>query len=83
MRECFAFSLTRARLIQLDVLISAQAALVELFVDGSSANRHFHNLAKWQGRQYHSKSLANPIPTGQLAELVAGAIAKPDLSKAY
>ena len=30
-----------------------RAALIELFVDGSSANRHFHNMAFWYGRTYH------------------------------
>lgn len=29
-----------------------RAALIELFVDGSSANRHFHNMALWYGRTY-------------------------------
>lgn len=33
-----------------------RAALVELFVDGSGANRHFHNMAYWYGRQYQSVS---------------------------
>ena len=66
-----------------NIFMPDRAALVELFIDGSSANRHFHNLANWQGRQYHSASLANPVPTGQLLSLVAAAISALDLSKPY
>ncbi|KAH8048101.1 hypothetical protein JL722_12698 [Aureococcus anophagefferens] len=66
-----------------NIFMPDRAALVERFIDGSSANRHFHNLANWQGRQYHSASLANPVPTGQLLSLVAAAISALDLSKPY
>jgi len=30
-----------------NVFMPDRAGLIELFVDGSSANRHFHNLATW------------------------------------
>ena len=35
-----------------NVFMPRRAQLVELFVDGSSANRHFHNLATWAGHGY-------------------------------
>ena len=66
-----------------NVFMPDRAALVELFVDGSSANRHFHNLAKWQGRQYHSSAFANPIPVTQLVDLVEKAIAGVNTERAY
>jgi hypothetical protein len=24
--------------------------VVEIYIEGSSANRHFHNMARWRGR---------------------------------
>jgi hypothetical protein len=38
-----------------------RAALIELFVDGSSANRHFHNMAWWYGRSYSSVNLVRDM----------------------
>ena len=38
-----------------------RGALVELFVDGSSPNRHFHNIARWYGRKYSQLIVANPV----------------------
>ena len=29
-----------------------RASLIEIFVDGSGGNRHFHNMAYWYGRNY-------------------------------
>ena len=66
-----------------NIFMPDRAALVELFIDGSSANRHFHNLANWQGRAYHGASIANPVPTASLLALVSKAIAGLDLSKPY
>jgi len=37
-----------------------RAHLIELFVDGSGSNKHFHNLARWRGRT-GSMSI-NPTP---------------------
>jgi hypothetical protein len=30
-----------------NVFMRDRAALVEVFIDGSGANKHFHNLARW------------------------------------
>ena len=38
-----------------NIFMRDRAALVELFVDGSANNRHFHNLAHWFGRSYEGK----------------------------
>ena len=38
-----------------------RATLIELFVDGSSANRHFHNMAWWYGRPYESVDTTNDM----------------------
>lgn len=66
-----------------NIFMPDRAVLIELSIDGSSANRHFHNLARWQGRKYVSKSMANPVPPDQLASLVKSTIAGLDLSKPY
>lgn len=47
-----------------------RAVLIELFVDGSGANRHFHNLANWYGRNYIGEAMTNPIASGKIIELV-------------
>jgi hypothetical protein len=57
-----------------------RAALIELFVDGSSANRHFHNLAFWYGRRYNGLSINNPIDVGQLKDAVLAAIGGTDVN---
>eukprot|EP00633_Aureoumbra_lagunensis_P009617 CAMPEP_0197311278 /NCGR_PEP_ID=MMETSP0891-20130614/9771_1 /TAXON_ID=44058 ORGANISM="Aureoumbra lagunensis, Strain CCMP1510" /NCGR_SAMPLE_ID=MMETSP0891 /ASSEMBLY_ACC=CAM_ASM_000534 /LENGTH=240 /DNA_ID=CAMNT_0042797315 /DNA_START=923 /DNA_END=1641 /DNA_ORIENTATION=- len=57
-----------------NIFMPDRAALVELFIDSSQANRHFHNFAKWQGRKYFSKPFPNPIPTDELLKLVSSAI---------
>ena len=66
-----------------NIFMPDRAALVELFIDGSAANRHFHNLAKWQGRRYFSSTFSNPVPIPKLVDLVAKAVGGLDLSKAY
>ena len=65
-----------------NIFMPDRAALVELFIDGSSANRHFHNLARWQGRSSRWSAFSNPvIPRIRLVSVVAGAVASLDLSK--
>lgn len=66
-----------------NIFMPDRAALVELFIDGSSANRHFHNLARWQGRAYYGSAFSNPVNAPQLVAVVAGAVAGLDLSKAW
>ena len=66
-----------------NIFMPDRAALVELFIDGSSANRHFHNLARWQGRSYYGSAFSNPVRAQQLVSVVAGAVSSLDLSKPY
>ena len=66
-----------------NIFMPDRAALVELFIDGSSANRHFHNLARWQGRSYYGQAFSNPVRAQQVVSVVAGAVASLDLSKPY
>ena len=44
-----------------NIFMRDRATLIELFVDGSSVNRHFHNLAFWYGRNYNGVPITNPI----------------------
>eukprot|EP00981_Chlorochromonas_danica_P007801 scaffold1884_cov343-Ochromonas_danica.AAC.18 len=56
------------------VFIRGRGQLIELFVDGSSVNRHFHNLALWAGKRYHGESIENPVNVRRLLGLVRQAI---------
>lgn len=53
-----------------NIFMRDRAAVVELFVDGSSVNRHFHNLAFWFGRNYRGVSISNPVKIPELLSLV-------------
>jgi hypothetical protein len=53
-----------------NIFMRDRAVLIELFVDGSGANRHFHNLANWYGRNYIGESMTNPIAASKIIELV-------------
>jgi capsular polysaccharide biosynthesis protein len=64
------------------VFMPDRAALIELFVDGSAANRHFHNLALWSGHKYHGVPSGNPVDAGSLVALVKRVVSEMDL-KAY
>ena len=55
--------------------------MIELFIDGSDQNRHFHNLAHWYGRAYVGVSINNPIDVGQMVRTVVAEIEKIDLDK--
>lgn len=57
-----------------NIFMPDRAVLVELHIDGSGANNHFHNLARWQGRTYMTATLQNPIPPDQLTALVSKAV---------
>jgi EGF domain-specific O-GlcNAc transferase len=61
-----------------NIFMRDRAHLIELFVDGSAANRHFHNLASWYGRSYRGETMSNPIPTGQLLNMIRNAIVNID-----
>lgn len=64
-----------------NIFMRDRAALVELFVDGSQANRHFHNLAGWYGRTYRGEPMNNPVNIGQLLMILRDVISGLDLSK--
>ena len=57
-----------------NIFMPDRAALIELFVDGSSANRHFHNLAHWYGRIYEGQGMSNPVDIPQLLNIVKNTI---------
>jgi hypothetical protein len=61
--------------------IFRRATLIELFIDGSDQNRHFHNLAHWYGRTYVGVSINNPIDVGQMVNTVVAEIEKINLDK--
>ena len=63
-----------------NIFMPDRAALVELFVDGSAANRHFHNLAFWAGHAYTGESQSNPINVDKLLGQVSDHVEKLDLS---
>lgn len=63
-----------------NIFMRDRAVLIELFVDGSQANKHFHNLARWFGRDYVGKSMPNPVPVQEVVSIVRGKIAAMDLN---
>lgn len=63
-----------------NIFMRDRAALIELFVDGSSVNRHFHNLAHWFGRRYSGLPSSNPIRIPDLLNSVKDAIRSIDVS---
>lgn len=58
-----------------------RAVLMELFIDGSMGNRHFHNLASWYGRTYQEVVANNPIHIPTLLGQVREVIKNIDISK--
>lgn len=64
-----------------NIFMRDRAWLIELFVDGSSVNRHFHNLAHWFGRPYKGFPISNPINIADLLREVEGAIKNIDTTK--
>ena len=64
-----------------NIFMRDRAMLIELFVDGSSVNRHFHNLAHWYGRSYRGMNSNNPISIPALVRTVQDAINSIDINK--
>jgi hypothetical protein len=64
-----------------NVFMRDRGVLVEIAVDGSGVNRHFHNLAHWYGRPYHSLSESNPLNIASVIEKVRSVIRSIDISK--
>lgn len=53
-----------------NIFMRDRASLIELFIDGSSGNRHFHNLASWYGRRYQGVQMSNPVDVAAIVQLV-------------
>jgi hypothetical protein len=78
----------RGTLIELHVDNSGQFLLeVRIFtvyfslsVPNSGANQHFHNLARWQGRKYISRTMSNPIDINELVRVVSRAVEDIDIT---
>ena len=64
-----------------NIFMRDRAVLVELHIDGSNTNRHFHNLARWSGHGYISPNVNNPIDSNNLKNVIATIISGMDLSK--
>lgn len=57
-----------------NIFMRDRATLIELFIDGSSANRHFHNLAYWYGRSYNGVNIGNPIDVKHVQNILINTI---------
>ena len=62
-----------------NIFMRDRAVLIEMFVDGSGVNRHFHNLAHWYGRKYIGRDFSNPVDTVSLQQLLVQTIESIDL----
>jgi hypothetical protein len=51
-----------------------RGALIELSVDGSGSQRHFHNLAHWAGKAYYNPQCSNPVDVQGVINVVKTAI---------
>lgn len=49
-----------------NIFMRDRAVLMELSIDGSGIQRHFHNLARWYGRTYYGINCNNPINVNSL-----------------
>ena len=63
-----------------NIFMPDRAVLVELHIDGSGSNQHFHNLANWQGRKYVAKNSRNPIDVTDLANTVVSIVEAMDIT---
>lgn len=63
-----------------NIFLRDRAVLMELFIDGSGANKHFHNLASWYGRKYVELTLDNPVPVDDLYDNIRKEISGMDLN---
>lgn len=55
--------------------------LIELSLDGSGVNRHFHNLAHWYGRKYYGLDVTNPVNIAHVIETVRSIVRSIDINK--
>lgn len=64
-----------------NIFMRDRGVLLELFVDGSSVNRHFHNLAFWSGHRYNGLNTGNPVNIQQLVRHIEATVKSIDLEK--
>ena len=62
-----------------NLFLRDRGILMEIHVDGSGGNRHFHNLAHWYGRDYREITTRNPVQVEDIVQKVRDAIASIDL----
>ena len=62
-----------------NIFMRSRATLVELFIDGSGVNRHFHNLAHWSGHAYRGETMPNPVDTTKLLGIMRHVIESTNL----
>jgi protein O-GlcNAc transferase len=55
------------------IFMRDRGVLIELHIDASGANRHFHNLALWSGHRYVTDGRldSNPVKVDQLLSVVS------------
>lgn len=63
-----------------NLFMTDRAALVEIFIDGSGGNRHFHNLAHWFGRKYIEINSNNPVNVLDIVSTVRNLVSTIDLN---
>jgi hypothetical protein len=63
-----------------NIFMRDRASLIELFIDGSSSNRHFHNLASWYGRRYQEVQMPNPVDVRAVVQIVTEHIEALDIN---
>ena len=64
-----------------NIFMRPRATLIEIFIDGSSVNRHFHNLAFWSGHKYVDFQSNNPVNTEKLKAEIRKTVEAMDLSQ--
>jgi hypothetical protein len=63
-----------------NIFMRDRAVLMEIHVDGSEENRHFHNLAHWFGRTYYDVPATNPVNVNEIVGKVRAAIQSIDIN---
>jgi capsular polysaccharide biosynthesis protein len=64
------------------IFMRDRGVLLELHIDNSGANRHFHNLALWSGHKYVTESSlnSNPVNVQELTKVVQQIIEQMDVT---
>lgn len=62
-----------------NLFLRDRGVLMEIHIDGSGGNRHFHNLAHWYGRTYEEINARNPVNVNDIVQRVKDVIARINL----